>query len=76
MEDTFDQMQEERLWPTVEEDIPTDGMEDWRDDGEDADYPEDEGEDTLDNFEDDGEALASAGMGTDEDYGDFGGEDF
>ena len=28
-----------------------------------------------DNFEDDGDALASAGMGTDEDYGYFGGED-
>lgn len=67
MEDTFDQMQEERLWPTVDEDLPTDGMEDWRDDG-------DEPEGSYD-LTDDGDALASAGMGTDEDYGDFGGED-
>ena len=29
-----------------------------------------------DNYLDDGEALASAGMGTDEDYGYFGGDDF
>ena len=32
--------------------------------------------DDLDNLLDDEEALASAGWGTDEDYGYFGGDDF
>lgn len=32
--------------------------------------------DDLDNLLDDAEALASAGWGTDEDYGYFGGDDF
>ena len=31
---------------------------------------------SVDNYMDDGEALASAGFGTDEDYGPFGGEEF
>jgi len=30
----------------------------------------------LDNYEDDGEALASCGWGTDEDYGCYGGEEW
>ena len=31
---------------------------------------------SVDNYMDDGEALASAGFGTDEDYGSFGGDEF
>lgn len=61
--DEFDMMQEERLWPTVEDEDTN-----YREPEEDMDYPEDEGENTLDDYEDDGDALASAGMGTDEDY--------
>lgn len=59
--DDFDMMQEERLWPTVDE--PEDVCED---------YPEDVDDDMDGDAE---SALASAGFGTDEDYGYFGGED-
>lgn len=61
--DEFDMHAEERLWPTVEGD--EEGSFD--PDG----YPESESF----GLEDDADALASAGMGTDEDYGSFGGED-
>lgn len=61
--DSFDMMQEERLWPTVEE--PEDVCED---------YPEAD-EDGLSDAEADAMTLRDAGMGTDEDYGYFGGED-
>lgn len=63
--DDFDMHQEERLWPTLPDDgdiMEPEGdtlPDDW-DDGDD--------EGSLDNFEDDGDALASAGFGTDEDY--------
>jgi hypothetical protein len=36
---------------------------------------EDEGDDGMTDVEADADTLASAGWGTDEDYGDFGGED-
>ncbi len=58
--DEFDMMQEERMWPTVEEPA------EW-----DEDYPE-----PSDEMDGDAQtALRDAGMGTDEDYGYFGGED-
>jgi len=57
--DEFDMHAEEQLWPTVEE------PETW----------EEPSEDDLTDAEADGDTLASAGMGTDEDYGSFGGED-
>lgn len=52
--DLHDMHMEELLWPTLP------------DDGEDDDNPP---EGWNDEDEDDGDALASAGMGTDEDYG-------
>ena len=55
--DSFDMMQEEHLWPTN----PDDG----------ADYSEPFPETEDDNYSDaeaDADTLASAGMGTDEDY--------
>ena len=58
--DLFDMTQEERLWPTCDEPEA---------------YTDDEPQGSFDSS-DDGDALASAGMGTDEDYGRFdGGED-
>lgn len=43
----------------------------------DGDFERDDSEDGIDcDDSDDGYALASAGFGTDEDYGCFGGEDF
>lgn len=53
--DDFDVHQEERLWPTTEE------AEEYDPDGYDP-------EDDFGLADDDGEALASAGFGTDEDY--------
>ena len=63
--DLFDMTQEEHLWPTTDEpelDSPAE------------DYPE-EPEDNYTDAEADADTLASAGMGTDEDYCYFGGEE-
>jgi hypothetical protein len=63
--DLHDMHQEEHLWPTTDEpelDSPAE------------DYPENDG-DSMTDAEADADTLASAGMGTDEDYGYFGGED-
>ena len=69
MENNFeDQMQEEQMFPTVE---PTDEE---LAEIEMAEF-EEPGEDNLTDAEADADTLASAGMGTDEDYGSFGGED-
>jgi hypothetical protein len=38
--------------------------------------PDSDGPIGPDDYSDDGDALASAGMGTDEDYGYYGGEDY
>ena len=57
--DEFDQNAEEHLYPTVEE--PADVCEDYPEPSEDMDG-------------DAATALRDAGMGTDEDYGYFGGE--
>lgn len=61
--DEFDMHAEERMWPTVEE------PETWDEDGPE---PTD---DNLSDIEADAMTLRDAGMGTDEDYGYFGGED-
>lgn len=66
MEDMHDMHMEESLWPTAYEpelDSPAE------------DYPE-ECDDNLTDAEADADTLASAGMGTDEDYGYFGGDDY
>ena len=61
-QDMHDMHMEEILWPTVYE--PE----------EDSDYPENDG-DNFTDAEADADTLASAGMGTDEDYGCFEGND-
>lgn len=61
--DNFDMAQEEHLFPTVDSEETTE------------DFPE-APEDTLTDAEADADTLASAGMGTDEDYGCFDSGDF
>ena len=45
------------------------------DDFEDEDFEDEDGEDHMTDVEADADTLASAGYGTDEDYGYFGGDD-
>lgn len=72
-------LSESGLWETVEE---HDARAEWEaaNERDEQDFDEDEFPDPDVEFDDpyaDGEALAGAGWGTDEDYGDFGGgEDF
>lgn len=74
--DDFDMHQEERNWPTLPDDgdimEPDDeAPEEWAEiegDDEGEEWPLDSDDYSPDNYDDDGDALASAGMGTDEDY--------
>lgn len=66
--DLHDMHMEEQLWPTLQDD--GDVMEDDDCPPEGWDDGDDEGPEAFD-LSDDGDALASAGMGTDEDYGSF-----
>jgi hypothetical protein len=65
--DDFDtQVSAEEYYDRDERGIEDD--RDWAEDREQYGY--------ADDLSDDGDALASAGFGTDEDYGCFGGEDY
>jgi len=60
--DDFDMQQEERMWPTIEEPENDSCLDDYTEPDESMDGDMETG-------------LASAGFGTDEDYGYFGGND-
>ncbi len=63
--DEHDMMQESVLWPWID-----DPSEETTDEG----YCDDCYDESMDGDHESG--LASAGWGTDEDYGDFGGDDY
>lgn len=76
--DRFDDMAERTIYPWIDdeshdsEDVNYDDYNDFHDD-RDEDYG-DSFDDSMDGDFD--SAMRDAGFGTDEDYGDFGGEDY